>query len=387
MKRLLENAGNQASGDGTATLTDVETLANLNSVGVDQSSNHLDVVTGHDHLVGSILGTLREGQINRLIRGTEVELRAVVLVETAVAATLLLGKDVERGEELGVGLDGAGLADNHATLDVLTADTTEQETGVVTSLGLVAGLLEGLNVGDLGLDGLLALANNLNLLLALKDTTLDTSRHDGTTAGDGEDILNSHEERLVHITVGGGDPLIDGLKQLIDLLGTNLGLLVLHGHESRAHDDGGLVTFEAVGVQQLTHLHLDELQHLGVVDGIDLVDKDDDLLDTDLAGEQQMLTGLGHLTIGGSDDNDGTVHVGGTSNHVLDVIGVTRAVDVRVVAVLGRVLDVGSRNGDTTSALLRSLVDGTIVEEVGKALLGLAFGDGSGQSGLMAAAG
>lgn len=72
-----------------------------------------------------------------------------------------------------------------------------------------------------------------------------------------------------------------------------------------------------------------------------------------------------HLTIGSSNDDDGTIHVGGTSNHVLNVIGVTRAVDVGIVAALGLELDVGSGDGDTTLALLRSLVNGGVVEEVG----------------------
>jgi hypothetical protein len=83
-----------------------------------------------------------------------------------------------------------------------------------------------------------------------------------------------------------------------------------------------------------------------------------------------------HLTIGGSDDDDSTVHVGGTCDHVLDVIGVTRAVDVGIVAVIGLVLDVGGGDGDTTLALLGRLVNGTVLEELGVALLGLALGDG-----------
>jgi hypothetical protein len=85
------------------------------------------------------------------------------------------------------------------------------------------------------------------------------------------------------------------------------------------------------------------------------------------------------LTVGGGDDNDGAVHASGTGNHVLDVIGVTGAVDVRVVAVLGGVLDVGSRDGDTTLPLLGGLVNGAIVEEVGEALVGLPLGDGGGE--------
>jgi hypothetical protein len=50
--------------------------------------------------------------------------------------------------------------------------------------------------------------------------------------------------------------------------------------------------------------------------------------------------------------------------------------------VVGGVLDVCGGNGDTTLALLRSLVDGAIVEVCGIALLGLALGDGSCEGGL-----
>jgi hypothetical protein len=91
-----------------------------------------------------------------------------------------------------------------------------------------------------------------------------------------------------------------------------------------------------------------------------------------------------HLTVRGGNDNDSTVHVGSTRDHVLDVIGVTGAVDVGVVAVVGLVLDVGGRDGDTTLALLGSLVNGTILEELGVALLGLALGDGSSEGRLHA---
>jgi hypothetical protein len=55
------------------------------------------------------------------------------------------------------------------------------------------------------------------------------------------------------------------------------------------------------------------------------------------------------------------------------------AVDVGVVAVLGRVLKVRRRDGDAALALLGRLVDGAVLEEAREALLGLALRDGGRQ--------
>ena len=90
-----------------------------------------------------------------------------------------------------------------------------------------------------------------------------------------------------------------------------------------------------------------------------------------------------HLTIGGSNNDNCTVHVGGTSDHVLNVIGVTGAVDVSIVARVGLELDVRRRDGDTTLALLGGLVDSTILTEASQTLGGLLLGDGGSQGGLV----
>jgi len=70
-----------------------------------------------------------------------------------------------------------------------------------------------------------------------------------------------------------------------------------------------------------------------------------------------VLTGLRHRAVGGGDHEDRAVHLSRTGDHVLDVVGVTRAVDVRVVASLGLVLDVRDGDGDTALTLFRGLVD------------------------------
>ncbi len=53
-----------------------------------------------------------------------------------------------------------------------------------------------------------------------------------------------------------------------------------------------------------------------------------------------MLTGLWHRTVGSRYHKYRAVHLGRTGNHVLNVVGVTRRVDVRVVTVWGFVLRV-----------------------------------------------
>ena len=57
----------------------------------------------------------------------------------------------------------------------------------------------------------------------------------------------------------------------------------------------------------------------------------------------------------------------------------TRAVDVGIVPVVGRELNVGGRDGNTTLALLGGLVNGGIFGEVRKALGGLLLGDSGSQ--------
>jgi hypothetical protein len=307
---LVHHTGDQTSGDGAATLTDVEALTSLGGDGAVSSEDHLDVVTGLD---AAGLVTIGEGEVTRLIcnhmvrsnsdirlcggmkltSSAEVDLGAVVGTETGTATTLSLGQNVHGDQELLGSLGAAGLGNDHTTANVLTADTTEQQTRVVTGAGLVTSLLEGLDIGDLGLDGDIGATNNLNLGILLQQTTLNTAGGNGTTAGDGEDLLNGHEEGLVKVTLGGRNPSVNGGHQSVDTLGANVGAAVLKSAKGGTEDDRGLLTLEAVGGQKLTHLELDELKHLRVINGIDLVDEDDDLLDTDLTGEQQVLTSLG----------------------------------------------------------------------------------------------
>ncbi len=201
---------------------------------------------------------------------------------------------------------------------------------------------------------------------------------------DPEHVLDRHEERLVDVALGGRDVAVDRIHQRLDRRVGLVGGIVrcLERLERGAADDRDVVTGELVLAQQLADLELDEVEQLLVVDHVDLVEEDHDVRDLDLARQQDVLAGLGHGPVGGGDDEDRAVHLGGARDHVLDVVGVARAVDVGVVAAVGLVLDVGDRDGDPALALLGRVVDRIEGAILGLALQGQVLGDRGGQTRL-----
>src|SRR5690606_40734890 len=97
----------------------------------------------------------------------------------------------------------------------------------------------------------------------------------------------------------------------------------------------------------------------------------DDLRHADLAGQKDVLARLGHRAVGSRHDQDRAVHLGGAGDHVLDVVGVAGAVDVRVVPVVALVLDVSGGDGDGLGGVTvdATLGDGLVVLR-GSAVLG-----------------
>src|SRR5579859_1593060 len=347
---LLQDLRDPTGADGTATLADREAEALLHRDRLDQLHGHRRVVARHDHL-----GALGEGDDTGHVGGPEVELRAVVLEERGVPAALLLGEDVDRRLELGVRGVGAGLDHDHAALDVLALDTAKEQTDVLTRAGLVEDLAEHLDTGADGLHRLRLDADDLDLLVRLEHTALAPTGDDRTATGDREDVLDRHEERLLDLTDRLRDRAVDRVHQLHELVRPLRVALQRLERGDAYHRQ--VVARVLLTREQLADLELDELQQLLVVDHVALVERHDDVRDADLAGQQDVLAGLRHRAVGRRDHQDRAVHLGGTGDHVLDVVGVTGAVDVRVVPVLGLVLDVRDRDRDATRLLLRRLVD------------------------------
>ena len=247
-----------------------------------------------------------------------------------------------------------GLAEHLAALDLLALGAAQQAADVVAGLPLVEDLVEHLHPGDDRLRGVVD-ADDLDLVAGVDDALLDPAGGDGAAAGDREDVLDRHQERLVEVALGLGDVGVERLGELEDRL---LGVLVaLQRLQRRALDDRRVVAREVVLVEQVLDLLLDQLDELLVVDHVDLVEEDDHVGHVHLAGEQDVLARLRHRAVGRRDDQDRAVHLRRAGDHVLDVVGVARAVDVGVVAVLGLVLDVRGRDRDPALLLLGRVVD------------------------------
>jgi hypothetical protein len=187
---------------------------------------------------------------------------------------------------------------------------------------------------------------------------------DRAAPGDREHVLDRAEERLVDVALGRRDVAVDRLHQLEDR-SVRRGVLAqaFHRLERRAAHHRDVVAGEVVLLQKLTHLELDQVQKLRIVDHVALVHEHDDVGHVDLAGEQHVLARLRHRAVGRRDHQDRPVHLRRAGDHVLDVVGVARAVDVRVVALLGLVLDVRRRDRDAALALFRRVVDRAVVAD------------------------
>ena len=177
-------------------------------------------------------------------------------------------------------------------------------------------------------------ADDLDFLADLDDAALDAAGDDGAAAGDREHVFDRHQERLVDRTLRLRDVGVDRLHQLEDRVVADLRVAVFERRERRAPDDRDVVARELVLRQQLAHFQLDEVEQLRIVDHVDLVQEHDERRNADLTGEQDVLAGLRHRAVGGRHDQDRAVHLRGAGDHVLHVVGVAGAVDVRVVAVL-----------------------------------------------------
>ena len=371
VRKSLDDFEDLAGADGLATFAESEALALFHRDGLLELDRDRDVVARHHHF-----HAFREDHGAGGIASSEEELRAVVVSKRGVAAAFILLEDVNLGLGDGVGLDAADLGENLTAFDLALFNATEEETNVISGLALIEFFTEHFNTGTGGLDGITE-TDDFDFFADLDDTAFDTTGSDSAAAGDGEDVFNGHHEGLVDFALRLRNFRIQGSEEVLD------GLFALRGaFESRsggATDDLGGVAFVVVLVEEVADFHLDEVNQVRL-GKVDLIEPDDDLRHADLAGEEDVLLGLGHDAVSGGDHEDGTIHLGGAGDHVLNEVGVARAVDVSVVTVDGLVLDVRGGDGHGLGGVAHgtTLGDFRVGLVLSQATTGLDRHDGSG---------
>src|SRR5215469_5570617 len=188
---LLEHLGHDPGAHRPATLTDGEPELLLHGDGGDQLHLDRDVVPRHHHL-----HVVRELHRPGHVGGAEVELRPVALEERGVTPALFLGQHVDLGLELGVRGDAARLGQHLPALHVLALEAAEQRSDVVAGDALVEQLPEHLHPGHHGLGGG-PQTDDLHFLANLDLPALHAAGGHGAAAGDRENVLHRHQERLV----------------------------------------------------------------------------------------------------------------------------------------------------------------------------------------------
>ena len=177
-----------------------------------------DVVARHGHLHLVAVGAHHALDLARDVAGAEVEDGHVAGHHRVGAAALVLLGEVDVCLELGVGLGGARGADHLAAEDGILVDTAAQHAHRVAGRALGEVGVEHSDSGDHGLLGLLATAQNLDLIALLHDALLNAASAHGTSARDGEHVLDGQQERLVSLALGRWDVLVNRLHELQDLV-------------------------------------------------------------------------------------------------------------------------------------------------------------------------
>src|SRR5699024_5214156 len=150
---------------------------------------------------------------------------------------------------------------------------------VVASFGVVHHLAEHLDTGNGGGEGLLLDTDDLDVFVDVQLTALNTTGDNGATTGNGEDVLDRHQEWLIGLTEWVVDRVIASLHQVND--GLYPLLFAVQGAQCRDVNDRSFL-YELLLSQKHTNFHLNELDDFLIANHVTLDQCNEDVRNANL---------------------------------------------------------------------------------------------------------
>ena len=163
----------------------------------------------------------------------------------------------------------------------------------------------------------------------MKSTTLYSTSSNGTTSCNCEYVFNRHKERLICSSFRIRNIRVNCLHKLHDLIAP-LTLRIFQSLESGTLDNRAVI--ESIFFKLFCDFHFYQFKQLRIINHITLVHKYYDIGNAYLTGQKDMLLCLSHNTVSSSYYQDSTIHLSCTSDHVLNVVSMSRAVNVCIVS-------------------------------------------------------
>ena len=278
-----------------------------------------------------------------------------------MTAAFFFSQNINLTFELRVRMNGTWFCKNLTTFDFFAVDTTEQSTNVITSSSAVKHLTEHFDTSYNRLFRLILETNDFNRIVHLQFTTLNTARSNSTTASDREYVLDRHQERFIRVTSRSWNVLINSSHELTNVL--NLLSIAFESLKSRTCNNRNVIAWELIARKELTNFHLNEFKQFRIVNLVNFVQEYNDCWNANLTSKQDMLTSLRHWAISCGYNQDSTIHLSSTSDHVLYIVSMARAVNVCIVTVSRLILNVCRVDRNTAFTLFWSFIDICIILE------------------------
>src|SRR3990172_3827220 len=190
---LLRDLRDDAGAHGAPALADREPQLLLHRHRLDQLDRHRHVVPRHHHL-----HPRRQRAHPRHVRRPEVELRPVPVEKRRVPPAFVFAQDVDFRLELLVPLDRPRLRQHLPTLHFIFVNASKQRADVIAGPPLIEELPEHLHPRHHRLLHRLLHPHDLDLFPYLHNPPLHPTRHHRPPPRDRENVLDRHQERLVH---------------------------------------------------------------------------------------------------------------------------------------------------------------------------------------------